>query len=128
MIKKIKLYPDIDAKGCFELPENLSEQITNIYELIDSIPITEASILDDYYSGMLKTVETILATPIGQLHEKLEELLEEVHVNMQVNYDAEIADQESVEESRTQQTQEQQEISSDSDDISDEEMMKILPG
>lgn len=133
-INKVKMYPDVDSEGAFEVNSQLSEAIADVYDLVDSVldPSDTENILEDYYAGVLKTVETILATPIGQLQEKLEELLEEVYVSAQVNYDAlrkTNTDKESVDKSRDKQDPiiVERKIDLDDDDISDEEMLRILP-
>lgn len=133
---KVKLYPDVDSKGAFELPQDLSDCITDIYELIDSIsdPDNAELVLDDYYSGVLRTVEAILTTPIGQLHKKLEDLLEEVHVNMQVNYDAIMMEDDGTESVNTPQDKKESvpierkiDLDNEDNDLSDEDMLRILP-
>ena len=89
--EQVELYPTLDKNGAFKLDTEISDKLNNIYRMIDDTTYTEdigEVILDEYYAAMLKTVEEVLATPVGNLMQRLNEMLEEVYHSMQVNYDA----------------------------------------
>jgi len=125
---KVKLYPTLEKDGSFELSEDLSSQIQSIYESIDTCAIAYAGddILEDYYAGVMNTIETILATPIGQLHSKLQDLLLDVQISMQVAI-AELQEDKDEEEDIIVTTVENKKPTKVTyTDISDEEMLNTL--
>jgi hypothetical protein len=144
---RIKMFPDILSDGSFQLPEDISEKMRDIYEMIDTIPhdpeMTDI-LLDDYNSGYLKAIEEILVTPMGVFNETVLKMLQEVHTNMTVNYDNHVSGESDIEESvdKTREKPDKDptvfervmtEITrktvepDDNDDISDEDMLKFLP-
>lgn len=143
---QIEMYPELSAKGSFNLSPELSVKIREIYELVDATSVDDDAaemILDEYNSGYLKAIEEILSVPIGKFEETMLKMLTEVHTNMQTNYDAVMSDiddskpdPEVVERVMTEINQAKKDndttvpvetVSNDDEDISDEEMMKILP-
>lgn len=143
---RVKMYPELLSDNSFKLPEDISQKMKDIYEMIDVLPsdVEEAEIiLDEYNAGFLKAIEEIIATPLGVLNETLLRMLEEVHTNMMINYDAASCDntEDSVETSRlpqqdpivvervmteiTRKTVPTETI--DDTDISDEDMLSMLP-
>jgi hypothetical protein len=125
---KVKLYPTLEKDGSFELSEDIASQIQNIYESIDTCAITYVGedILDDYYAGVMNTIETILATPLGQIHSKLQELLLDVQISLQANAE-ELHEDKDEEENLIVTTIENKKPTKVTDtDISDEEMLNTL--